>query len=127
MNGESDLPHPLPTFLAAWESRDIDALVAHWSEDCRLIDPGDPLTGGEIVRGREGMRDYYERLWAQIPDARLEGICAVGDEHGLAWLWLFTGSTDHKPWRAAGASYFRLCDDSLILSDHAVWDSEIID
>jgi hypothetical protein len=126
MRAEARLPQPLPSFLSAWESRDMDALVAHWSEDCRLIDPSDPLLGGEIVYGREGMRQYYERLWTEIPDARLQGICAAQDDHGIAWLWVFTGSSHGKPWRAAGASYFRLGNDRLIQSDHAVWDPTII-
>jgi ketosteroid isomerase-like protein len=126
MQTESGLPHPLPSFLRAWETRDLDALVAHWSADCTLIDPADPLTEAGTVHGREGMRQYYERLWTEIPDARLQGVCAAQDAHGLAWIWLFTGSSGGKPWQAAGASYFRLAKDGLITSDHAVWDSTII-
>jgi hypothetical protein len=126
MQTESGLPHPLPSFLSAWEARDIDALVAHWTEDCRLIDPSDPLTEGGIVEGRGGMREYYERLWTQIPNAGLQGVCAAQDQHGMAWVWLFSGSSGAKSWRAAGASYFRLGKDGLIQSDQAVWDPTII-
>jgi ketosteroid isomerase-like protein len=126
MKESSELPKPLISFLSAWEQRDLEGLVAHWSENCELVDPADPLTGGEIVRGRDAMRSYYRQLWRQIPDASLFGISAIADQHGLAWLWRFTGSSDGRGWSAAGASYFRLDPDGLILSDHAVWDSTVM-
>ena len=123
---EAELPQPLETFLRAWAARDLDALVAHWSENSQLIDPADPVSGGEIVYGRKAMRAYYRKLWREIPDAALSGVAAAVDDHGLAWLWRFTGSTGGRPWSAAGASYFHLDENGLILSDNAVWDSTVM-
>jgi ketosteroid isomerase-like protein len=122
----SDLPEVLVSFLASWDMHDVEALADHWSEDSVLIDPADPLTGGEIVQGREAMRSYYRRLFEEIPDAKLEGCAAIEDERGLAWLWRYSGSTDGRTWTVAGASYFRLDPDGLILSDNAVWDPTVL-
>ena len=90
------------------------------------MDSADPLTGGEIVRGRGAMRSYYRQLWRRIPDVEPFWHPAIADQHGLAWLWRFTGSSDGRGWSAAGASYFRLDSDGLILSDNAVWDSTVM-
>ncbi len=120
------MPAPIDSFLHAWKIHDVDQLASHWSEWSQLVDPADPLTGGAAVIGREAMRAYYRRLFEQIPDAALEGLSAVGDGHGIAWLWRFSGSSEGRPWTAAGASYFRLDEEGLILSDHAVWDSTIM-
>jgi SnoaL-like domain len=123
MPADSHLPPILVSFLRAWAARDVKALVAHWAENSQLIDPADPVSNGEIVHGRAAMHGYYLQLWDAVPDAKLKGVAATEDEHGLAWLWRFSGSTDGMPWDVAGASYFRLTPDGLILSDNAVWDS----
>ena len=76
------------------------------------------------MHGRDAMRGYYRQLWDEIPDAKLEGHAAIEDSGGLAWLWRYSGSTNGRSWTVAGASYFRLDPEGLILADHAVWDSK---
>jgi hypothetical protein len=120
--------HPfLETLLQAWNDHDLDSYVAHWSVNCQLLGLPDRLSKGRPIDGHGPLRQYYTELWDEYPDSRMHGVTSIEDDHGLVMLWHWTGSTNGRQWSAAGASYFRLDEDGLILWDRATWDGSIID
>ena len=70
--------------LSAWNSHDVDRVVACYTEDCIYRDPN---TRGAVA-GREALRRYMTRLFR---DWRmhwsLREFFAFGDGSGGAFLW----------------------------------------
>lgn len=111
------LPKLLDTFLRRWNEHDVEGLVALYAPGAEMVDP----TLTRPIRGADSLRRYYATMWEETADARLECRRAEAGESGIAWVWRFSGSNVEGPWRALGASYFRL-ENGLISADHAVWD-----
>jgi hypothetical protein len=61
--------HRLRDLYAAFNSRDLDTTLAAMTED---VDWPNAWEGGR-VHGREGVRDYWTRQWAEI-DSKAEPI-----------------------------------------------------
>ncbi|MBI5525686.1 MAG: nuclear transport factor 2 family protein [Deltaproteobacteria bacterium] len=71
-------------FLGAWNSQDVEAVVACYTDDVVYRDPN---TRGE-VRGADGMRRYLSKLFAawRMTWALREGY-PLKDRDGAAILW----------------------------------------
>jgi mannose-6-phosphate isomerase-like protein (cupin superfamily) len=64
-------------WIAAWNSHDLERIIAHYSEDVELISPFVvKLTGRTdgAVRGKEALRNYVVRGLAAYPSLRFEFI-----------------------------------------------------
>ncbi|MCC6752131.1 MAG: nuclear transport factor 2 family protein [Deltaproteobacteria bacterium] len=74
-------------FLDAWNSQDVERVVACYTEDVRYRDPN---TRGH-VEGRDALRRYLRKLFAawQMTWARRE-VFALGETEGVAFLWRAT-------------------------------------
>jgi ketosteroid isomerase-like protein len=115
----SELPDFLVDFLEKWHARDAAGCAAFYAEDGVMVDP---MTDNKPIQGHEAIRRYYADMWEDTPDVRLDGLHAAFDEHGMCWMWRFSGTGAHGPFEAVGASYLRLNEARLIVWDHAVWD-----
>jgi hypothetical protein len=62
-------------WIEAWNSHDLERIVAHWAEDCVFTSPfvarfmNDPAGR---VRGKEALRSYWSRALAGFPNLRFE-------------------------------------------------------
>lgn len=74
-------------FLAAWNSQDVERVLACYTDDLRYRDPN---TRGEVT-GREGMRRYLTRLFAgwRMRWVKRE-VHYLADRDGVALLWFAT-------------------------------------
>ncbi len=81
-------------FLAAWNSQDVERVVATYTEDVHYRDPN---TRGH-VEGRDAMRRYLRKLFAawQMTWAQREIFQLAGTD-GVAFLW-------HATFRRHGGS-----------------------
>lgn len=84
MSNDERLKRLTETFLGAWNSQNVEQVLACYTEDLVYRDPN---TRGE-VRGRDAMRRYLAKLfvgwkmhWAQREVRTLEGGA------GAAFLW----------------------------------------
>jgi ketosteroid isomerase-like protein len=62
-------------WIAAWNSHDIERIVAHWSDDCVFTSPLVARIMGDasgIVRGKAVLREYWGRALAMVPGLRFE-------------------------------------------------------
>ena len=82
--GKQDLEGLTTRFLEAWNSQDVERVVACYTEDVRYRDPN---TRG-YVEGRDAMRRYLRKLFAswQMTWARRE-VFELADTPGVAFLW----------------------------------------
>ena len=81
---EQDLEGLTRRFLEAWNSQDVERVVACYTEDVRYRDPN---TRG-YVEGRDAMRRYLRKLFAawQMTWARRE-LFELAGRSGVAFLW----------------------------------------
>ena len=71
-------------FLAAWNSQDVDSVLARYTEELAYRDPN--TTGG--VRGREAMRRYLTKLFAGwTMHWSLREVYPLLGGNGAAVLW----------------------------------------
>jgi hypothetical protein len=57
-----------------WNAHDVDALVAHYTDDVVFTSPvAARLFGGDgVIRGKEALRQYWSEGIRRIPDLRFE-------------------------------------------------------
>ncbi|MFF1879394.1 nuclear transport factor 2 family protein [Leifsonia sp. NPDC058230] len=63
------------SWLDAWNSHDIDAVLAHFSDDATFSSPvARELLGesGGVLHGKAAIRGYWEEGLRRIPDLRFE-------------------------------------------------------
>jgi hypothetical protein len=81
------LPEPATfaaTWLAAWNSHDVEAVLAHFDDDVVFTSPVAvrilPESGG-VLRGKDALRHYWTVALSMIPDLRfaLERVFAGVD------------------------------------------------
>jgi len=68
-----------------WNAHDIDALLAHFTDDVVFTSPvAARLFGGDgVVRGKEALRHYWTEGIRRIPDLRFE---VLGSYAGISTL-----------------------------------------
>lgn len=61
-------------WAAAWNGRDVEAVLAHFAEDCIFTSPvARQLLGGDgVIRGKAALRDYWNAALPKVPDLHFE-------------------------------------------------------
>lgn len=74
-------------WIAAWNSRDLDRILAHYDEDVSFFSPvAARLVGAPdgLVRGRAALREYFSRGLEAFPDLHFESIGALAGAGSIA-------------------------------------------
>jgi beta-alanine degradation protein BauB len=91
--------------MAAFNARDLDALMACMSTDCAFHGAAGPMAEGMVHRGPDAVRAAYAAIFEAFPEAAwTEGAHVVAGETGLS-TWRFIGTT-----RGGAAVDVRGCD-----------------
>jgi quercetin dioxygenase-like cupin family protein len=91
--------------MAAFNSRDLDALMACMSADCAFHSAAGPEAEGTVHRGQAAVRAAYATIFEAFPQAAwTEGAHVVAGETGLS-TWRFLGTA-----RDGAAVDVRGCD-----------------
>ncbi|WP_431928279.1 nuclear transport factor 2 family protein [Amycolatopsis tucumanensis] len=62
-------------WVKAWNAHDLDALLAHFTEDVVFTSPvAAQLTGTAVIRGKDALRAYWSEGLRRIPDLRFEVV-----------------------------------------------------
>lgn len=64
-------------WIAAWNARDIDAVLAHYDDDIEFTSAFIIRIAGEptgTLRGKADLRDYLDKALAAVPNLRFELI-----------------------------------------------------
>ena len=62
-------------WIAAWNARDLDRILSHYTDDFEMSSPVIVQLMGEpsgTLRGKAAVRDYWARALARIPDLHFE-------------------------------------------------------
>jgi hypothetical protein len=72
---ESEANQFAAEWVEAWNSHDLERILAHYSEDVELISPLVQKvlgTGEDWVRGKADLRTYFSRGLAAFPDLKFQ-------------------------------------------------------
>ena len=88
-------PDAIKTNLAAldrmyesWRRKDLAGLLACFTEDCEYED----MAIAETWRGHEGIRKFYDQVFAGMPDFHVIFTRRFATEHDGAGEWTITGT-----------------------------------
>ena len=60
-------------WIAGWNARDLDAIIAHYADDVTFVSPkAQAVTGSARVVGKAALRAYWEHALARLPSLRFE-------------------------------------------------------
>ncbi len=114
------------SYFEAMDNRDAAAMAAHWRED----GVEDVVPVG-LLRGRGELRDFFDSMFAAMPDARTTVTRLVAGEQSCAVEWRLEGTFDGAPYMGIeptgkhveirGLDLLELEDDELV-SDTAYFD-----
>jgi ketosteroid isomerase-like protein len=98
------------SFAAAFNRHDVDAIMALMTPDC-VFENTCPPPDGERFAGQDAVREVWERLFRDAPDAffETEEIVAIGDRCVLRWLFRW-GAGSAGEGRIRGVDLFRVRD-----------------
>jgi RimJ/RimL family protein N-acetyltransferase/ketosteroid isomerase-like protein len=80
MNAPGTIPDPdefATTWAAAWNSHDVEAVLAHFADDIVFTSPVAPrvVPGSDgVLRGKAALRDYWTTALRGLPDLRFEVV-----------------------------------------------------
>ncbi len=70
-------------WIAAWNSHDLDRILAHYADDFEFTSPVIVEVMGEpsgMLRGKAAVRTYWSKALARVPDLRftlVEVLCGI--------------------------------------------------
>jgi len=108
----------LVRFMAAWNARDVDALMACMAQDCAFHTSSGPDATGTRHVGRAAVRAAYAALFDAFPKAAwtADRHQVMGDTGLSDWRFVGTDSSG-KPVDAQGCDIFRFDGDLIALKD----------
>ncbi|MDQ3974077.1 MAG: nuclear transport factor 2 family protein [Actinomycetota bacterium] len=92
---DGEAPEPEQTvrrFQDAWNRHDVDEVMALMTDDC-VFETTWPPPDGERVEGHFALRTFWERFFAQSPQATIdiEELFACGDRATMRWRYHWGG------------------------------------
>ena len=82
----------LRSYFEAMDNRDAEAMAAHWRED-----GVEDIVPVGVLRGHDELRDYFEALFAAMPDARTTVTRLVAGEQSCAVEWRLEATLNGAP------------------------------
>lgn len=97
-------------FNIAFGDHDVDAIMAHMTDDC-IFESTYPPPDGIRYQGQEVVRGVWNELFTASPDARFdaEEIVAAGDRCTVRWIYRYTDGSGQEQ-HLRGVDVFRVRD-----------------
>ena len=118
----------LDTFIAAWNTRDAEAVAASYLADGVRVQTAHPPAR---IEGRAALTDHVREIMAAWPDCTLETRPERADGSHLTLEWTFRGTqqADYgplpgrgQPLELHGVSVMEM-EESLIREERVYWDT----
>ena len=108
----------LVSFCDAFNRHDLDALMAHMTEDCVFDASAGPEQEGRRYIGREAVRGGFADVFENFPDSRWEeGRHWVSGDRGVS-EWVFRGTRrDGTRAEVNGCDLFTFRDGKIAVKD----------
>ncbi|ABF43124.1 conserved hypothetical protein [Candidatus Koribacter versatilis Ellin345] len=107
-------------WAAAWNRRDVEAVLAHFADDVEFISPkAQQFVGRSVLKGKAELRNYWETALKQINDIRftLDSVFVGPGEREIAVL--YTSRLNGRASRAM--EIMRFHEDGLIVRGEAMY------
>jgi hypothetical protein len=78
-------------WIDAWNRRDLDAVMAHFSNDAVFISPtAIPIMGMARIEGKAAIREYWTKALSRVPkmEFRLDHVLCNPEQHEMAVVYL---------------------------------------
>ncbi|HVJ40753.1 MAG TPA: nuclear transport factor 2 family protein [Dongiaceae bacterium] len=112
-------------WIAAWNRRDIDAVLAHYAETAIFVTPkADSIIGRGEVRGKAELRQYWATISGQINSLVFTPDRALWDPQQRVLTMLYVASIDGVSRRATEIVTFNA--DGLIERGEALYGAFIV-
>jgi len=111
-------------WIDAWNQRDIDLLVSHYTLDVRFVSPvAAERTGSSVVNGREALRSYWSGA-KQYRKFIFTFESLIWDPELLVLAIIYRREVDERHDRAVEIFHFR--SDGLVNSGEALYGAKLI-
>ncbi|HEX7664773.1 MAG TPA: nuclear transport factor 2 family protein [Polyangiaceae bacterium] len=68
-------------WVDAWNSHDLEAVLAHYVDDCTFVSPkAAAIAGSGVIRGKDALRAYWTKALEKFPGLKFSLKHAVFDE-----------------------------------------------
>ena len=82
-------------WMSAWNSHDLDAILAHYADSIEFSSPfAANLMGDSLVRGRASLRDYFSRALERFPDLHFSGLSVYSGAHSVVLCYRSVNDLD---------------------------------
>jgi ketosteroid isomerase-like protein len=94
-------------FNTAFNNHDVEAVMKAMTDDC-VFENTSPQPDGTRLVGAVAVKAYWEKFFANNPDANFESedVFAAGDRCVVRWIYRKT--KDGKPWHLKGVDIFKV-------------------
>ena len=107
------------TWTSAWEALDVEAIVALYADDALLST--EPYR--DPYRGRDGVREYVSRVFAEEEDPRVWVSAPIVDGDRAAISWWASLREDGVDTTLAGTSVLRFDDAGRVVEQWDAWNA----
>jgi ketosteroid isomerase-like protein len=113
-----DILELLDKFTAAWNSHDVELLVACMTEDGVFRAAAGAGPDGDVYIGRAALRKAFEAIFLRFPDARwMEAVHTVASDVALS-EWTFAATdTNGVATTVRGCDILRIRDGKIAVKD----------
>jgi ketosteroid isomerase-like protein len=111
-------PELMRAISAAFNSRDVDRIVAHFADDATFYLARGPETVGRTLKGKAVIRDTLAKRFQQIPDMRWEHkeYIIAGNRGISVWTVKGTGA-DGEALAYQGCDIYEFRGDKILNKD----------
>ena len=109
-------------WISEWNRKDLEAMLAHFSEDVVFTSPrAKALLGSPIVEGKSRLREYWTKAIGQIQTIRFTLDCVISDGERMGIVYV--AEIDGRRLRCVEFLVFG--DDGLICAGEAMHGIEL--
>jgi ketosteroid isomerase-like protein len=112
--------------------RNLDKFMEKWAEDAAIIYPDNLAVGGE-TKGKEAIREWYQKDWEQFPkesfevkNVCIENMFALGGTNVVTVEWSVKGENrNQEKFTNGGVSVIHLSRGKVTLMRVYIFDGEV--
>lgn len=109
-------------WIEAWNTRDLDRILSHYTPDATFRSPrAAELTGSPEVRGIEAMRAYWAKALAAVTDLRFTLDRVVGGEREVVVIYV----SERDGRRRRALECFRFEEDGRVSEGEAFYGGDV--
>lgn len=80
-------------WIAAWNGRDLEAILAHYADDIVFASPkAATITGSPVVNGKEALRAYWREALDRAPDLHFQLLEVFAGSDCVSIVYLRNGA-----------------------------------